>query len=199
MDNALFVDIVNCGGEFRKPLKNAVLVQFGGLDVGKRMGIAVFRQDHVHHEVQDSGLLVEVQVEDMDEIRIAKPRQHLSFRQKLAFQRFDMTLFERKGLQRVMDAQLHMLDFIDRTNSALAKKADDAISSKLLPWLHFHFNSRRAGGPAALCASVLKCSTRFLTRVPCPRGARAWSFPAEPGCRASGARSVRSRRASRAE
>ena len=45
VNNPLLVNVVDRGGEFREPLENSVLVQFGGLDVRKRTGLAVFGKD----------------------------------------------------------------------------------------------------------------------------------------------------------
>ena len=140
VNDALGVDVVKCRRQLREPLENAVLIKFGGLDVRERARGAVLGQDEIHHEIRRPRRLIEVQVEDMDEVRIVKTCEDLPLGQELALQDIDMSVLNRKGLQRVMDAELHMFDLIDRTHAALAEEADDTIGSKQLSRRQFHLN-----------------------------------------------------------
>ena len=65
-------------------------------------------------------------------------REHLALGQELVLQNIDMPVLKRKRLQRVVNAELRMLDLVNGTHPALSKKADDSISSDLLPRLEFH-------------------------------------------------------------
>ena len=65
-------------------------------------------------------------------------RQHLSFGQELVLKDIDMSALKRKRLQRIVNAELRMLNLVNGTHPALSKKADDSISSDLLPRLEFH-------------------------------------------------------------
>ena len=49
-----------------------------------------------------------------------------------------MSILESKGLERIMDAKLHMLDFVDRSHAALSEFADDAVLVDLVSYLKFH-------------------------------------------------------------
>ena len=68
-----------------------------------------------------------------------KARKYFSFGQELVFQQIDVSALKREGLQRVVNAELRVLDLVNGTHSALTEKANDSISSDQLSGCQFHF------------------------------------------------------------
>ena len=62
-------------------------------------------------------------------------REHLAFGQELVLQNIDMPVLKRKRLQRVVNAELCVLDLVNGTHPALSKKADYPIRANYLPRL----------------------------------------------------------------
>ena len=91
------------------------------------MRLAVFGKDKIHHVVERARLLVKVKVYDPHEVRMVKPRENLTLDAEPLAEEIDMSFPQRKGLQRVMNAELQVLDLVDGRHSALAKGTDDAI------------------------------------------------------------------------
>ena len=132
VDDALPVDVVDGRGKLREPSEDALLVEFRRLDVKERTRFAVPGQHKIHHEIRSASRFVEVQVEDAHKVRVMKAREDLTFGQELAFQHIDMPALKREGLQRIMNAELFMLDFIDSPHAALTKKADYPVRTDFL-------------------------------------------------------------------
>ena len=65
-------------------------------------------------------------------MRVVEAREHLAFGQELVFQNIDMPALKSKSLQRIVNAKLSMLDLIDGSHSALAKKADYLIHADFM-------------------------------------------------------------------
>ena len=59
-------------------------------------------------------------------------RKHLAFGQELVLQHVDMSALVRKRLQRVVNAELFVFDFIDRPHPALSKKADYSVCADFM-------------------------------------------------------------------
>ena len=67
-----------------------------------------------------------------------KARKYFSFGQELVFQQIDVSALKREGLQRVVNAELRVLDLVNGTHSALTEKANDSISSDQLSGCQIH-------------------------------------------------------------
>ena len=57
---------------------------------------------------------------------------------ELVLKDIDMSALKRKRLQRVVNAELRVLDLVNGTHPALSKKADYPRRANLLPRLEFH-------------------------------------------------------------
>ena len=132
VDDALRVDVVERLAQIVKPVEDVVLFEIVQFNVIQRMRRAVLVGDHVHDEVRNACRLVNGQVEHADEMRIAQPRQHLAFCQKLLLEDIDIPALRSKRLQRVVNAELFVFDFIDRPHPALSKKADYSVCADFM-------------------------------------------------------------------
>ena len=63
-----------------------------------------------------------------------KAREDLTFGQELVFQHIDVSVLEREGLQRIVNAKLFVLDFIDSPHAALTKKADYPVRTDFMSY-----------------------------------------------------------------
>ena len=115
-----------------------VLVRSAGLEIRERVGFAVLVVHKIHHEVRHAELIVIIEVEDPRDVRMTQSGQNLAFCKEPLPEQFDVTIGKRKGLEGVMDAELHMLDFIDRPHAALSKHSDNAVLVDLVSWLQVH-------------------------------------------------------------
>ena len=57
---------------------------------------------------------------------------------ELMLQDIDMSALKRKCLQRIVNAELFVLDFVHRAHAALAQKADDPVRADFMSGLKYH-------------------------------------------------------------
>ena len=129
MDDALVVHVVERRRELGEPADKMILVRAADLQVGERIGAAVLVMDKLHDKVGELSAVEDAEVEDAHDVRMPKPRQDLALGQEPPAEEIDLPMVQRKRLQRVMHAEVHVLDLVHSPHAALSERTDNAVRS----------------------------------------------------------------------
>ena len=127
VDDSLRMDVGQRRAHLTEPIEDLNLVRLTRLHIRQRMRLAVLGEDKIHHIVKRARLLVEVKVDDPHEVRMVEPRKDLALDAEPLAEKLNVPFLQRKGLQRVMNAEFQMLNLVNGRHPALAKRTNDAI------------------------------------------------------------------------